>query len=74
MTRYVVQHTLNENYPDEKLYFSRTVGELLFSGIYIPFAKDFSELKGEEVLPNNTFGLFYNVSQWLILALKFLER
>lgn len=39
----------------------RTVGELTFKGRFEPMMEALAELKGEAILPNNTFGLFYGV-------------
>ncbi|ODN04769.1 Lysosome membrane protein 2 [Orchesella cincta] len=57
-TRYVISETVAEH-PEEQLYVNLEIGELTFKGKYLPFMKDLSELKGEEVLPDNTFGLYY---------------
>ncbi|CAL8137071.1 unnamed protein product [Orchesella dallaii] len=58
LTRYVISDVL-AGYPEEQLYINLEIGELTFKGKYMPFMKDLSELKGEEVMPDNTFGLYY---------------
>jgi len=50
---------------DEKLFKKRTVGEFLFYGTYEPFIQEISDLKGEYIMPNNTFGVFFGVSKIL---------
>jgi len=47
---------------DEKLFKKRTVGEFLFYGTHEPFVQAISEMAGEDIMPNNTFGIFYGVS------------
>ena len=44
------------------VFVSKTIKELLFDGYYDGLIQDLSKLKGEDVLPNNTFGLYYGVS------------
>lgn len=44
------------------LFMRRPVKELTFGGYVEPMMKELGELKGEELLPNNTFGLYYGVS------------
>jgi hypothetical protein len=62
--QYFVQNSLD---PDEEFiapeepFIQRTVGQMLFGGYYIPFMRTLEELKGEPLLPNNTFGLYYGV-------------
>lgn len=60
--RYIVTDVLKEH-PSLQLYLYTTVGEIMFQGIYLPFLKDLSEMRGdgEPILPNNTFGLYYGV-------------
>lgn len=58
LPRFVLQQTMQQ-YPDTGLYLHTTVGQLLFGGIPLPFMKDLAEMKGEDILPNHTFGLMY---------------
>jgi len=46
---------------EQKLFKKRTVGEFLFYGTHEPFIQEISDLKGEDIMPNNTFGIYYGV-------------
>lgn len=47
---------------DEKVFIQRTADEMLFKGYYVDFMDDFSSFLGYKLLPNDTFGLYYGVS------------
>lgn len=59
--KYVMREVFSNN--GERLFINKTVGELLFDGYHQPSVAEVSELRGEELLPNNTFGIFYKVCQ-----------
>ncbi|ODN04815.1 Lysosome membrane protein 2 [Orchesella cincta] len=44
---------------NKELFMHRTVAELTFTGYKEPLMKDLADLQGEELLPNNTFGIYY---------------
>ncbi|CAL8137067.1 unnamed protein product [Orchesella dallaii] len=44
---------------NKDLFMHRTVAELTFTGYFDPLMKDLAELQGQELLPNNTFGIYY---------------
>jgi hypothetical protein len=58
--RYIMSDALSQ-FPDESLYVNVNVDEFLFGGYHVPFIKELEELSGEALLPNQTFGLYYNV-------------
>lgn len=57
-SRYILVEIMKEH-PKEQLYLHTTVGQILFQGVYLPFIKDLSDLQGESILANNTFGLLH---------------
>jgi len=62
VARYMISEMFQETFTEEDLYVSITVDEFLFKGYYVPFMKELAELKGvDELLPQHTFGLYYNV-------------
>lgn len=64
--RYMVSETISEQFPDEDMYVQITVDEFLFGGYYVPLIAELSALRGETLMPNNTFGLYYGVSICII--------
>jgi hypothetical protein len=56
--RYIVNEILTD-FEEEEIYVHCTVDEFLFGGYYVPFMAELSAMKGETLLPNNTFGLYY---------------
>jgi hypothetical protein len=60
VARYMVLETAKDL--EEGLFKKRTVGEFLFHGTYEPLVAELSDLNKEELMPNNTFGIYYGVS------------
>jgi len=71
--RSILSEIFNDQYKDEKLYVKRTVQQIVFGGYYVPFIKELSNLMGQSLLPNNTFGLYYGVGCKLVLSYQFLN-
>lgn len=42
-------------------FIQKRVKEILFQGWEVPMVAELSEFLGQELMPNNTFGLFYGV-------------
>lgn len=59
---------------DKKLFMQRTVGELTFKGYFEPMMEELGNLKGETLLPNNTFGIYYGVRLQFISQFTFLHN
>jgi len=68
--RYILSEIL-ALHPKEGLYVNVTVDEFLFGGYYVPFMKELSEMSGEVLLPNNTFGLYYGVSVQIVIYIMY---
>jgi len=58
--RYIISAAAEDH--GEKLFKKRTVGEFIFYGTHEPFVQTISKMTGEDIMPNNTFGIFYGVS------------
>ncbi len=68
MSRMVAFETMSDEHADEEGFKKLTVSEFLFDGYFVSFMKTISDISGEELLPDNTFGLYYKVH---ILAYMF---
>ncbi|ODN04768.1 Scavenger receptor class B member 1 [Orchesella cincta] len=60
VVRSTIQNVLMEEYPDTEPLYTLTVDEFLFKGQHLPFMQYLAEMKNEVLLPNNTFGIYYN--------------
>lgn len=61
VARSLAFETMREDHEDEPVFLRLTVREFLFEGYCVPFMKTMSDLSGEQLLVNNTFGLYFNV-------------
>lgn len=62
IARSVILDTVAGHEENEPLFVRKSVGELLFRGYFEPMISELSDLSGEEVMPNSTFGIYYGVS------------
>lgn len=75
VSRFLIRDIANKH--KSKLFMHKTVAELTFKGYKEPLMEELSSLQGgEELLPNNTFGIYYGVCSTvkLFAELQYLKK